>query len=165
MYPHTFLCLIYRWAVPCKNVSSGIYGQRKPGSDCADAQSDPGLRCPQTEPLDTTECFNGEQMPGWYFSHAQDELNLRIFCAYSKTLFSLMRPRLNLLGLVHTSRMFHSAQIEYRFNTVLDLWNISCRPSLVSWKWPAGLPCLNIRYKICCRNFDNDAVKTEKKQD
>ena len=32
-------------------------GQRRPRSDCAYAQSDLGLRCPQTELLDTIECF------------------------------------------------------------------------------------------------------------
>ena len=34
-------------------------GQRRPGSDCAFAQSDPGLRCPLTESTDTEEGING----------------------------------------------------------------------------------------------------------
>ena len=34
------------WATPCKNVSSGICRQRRPRSDCADAQSDQGHHCP-----------------------------------------------------------------------------------------------------------------------
>ena len=36
--------------------------KQRPKSDCASAQSDQDLRCPQTESLDTIECFNGEQM-------------------------------------------------------------------------------------------------------
>ena len=38
--------------------------------------------------LDTTLCINGEQMSGWYFVHAQDDLNLRIFRMFAG-LFSL----------------------------------------------------------------------------
>ena len=41
-----------------------MFGQRRPRSDCGDAQSDQGLRCPLTKSLDTRECINGEQMPG-----------------------------------------------------------------------------------------------------
>ena len=52
------------------------------GSCAADAQSDQGLHCLLTESLDTTEYKNGEQRPGWYFAHAQDDLNLRILCMY-----------------------------------------------------------------------------------
>ena len=37
------------------------------------AQSDHGLRCLLTELLNTTECINGEQMPGLDFVHARDE--------------------------------------------------------------------------------------------
>ena len=48
----------------CRNVSSGIRVQREPRSDCADAQSDQGLRCPQIESFDTVDCINGEQLPG-----------------------------------------------------------------------------------------------------
>ena len=44
----------------------------------ANAQTDQGIRCPLTELLDTTECINGEQSPGWYFAHAPDDLNLRM---------------------------------------------------------------------------------------
>ena len=44
------------WATPCENMSSGICGQRRHRSVCTSAQSDrEGLRCPQTESLDTTE--------------------------------------------------------------------------------------------------------------
>ena len=38
-----------------------------------------GLHCPLPELLDTTEWTTGEQRPGWYFAHAQGDLNLR-FC-------------------------------------------------------------------------------------
>ena len=55
-----------------------VCGQRRPRSDCADAQSDLGLQCPLTESLDTTECMNGEHRPGQYFAPAQDDLNLHI---------------------------------------------------------------------------------------
>ena len=51
-------------------------------SECPDQsvhpQSDQGLQCQITESLDTTECMNGEQRPGWYFTHVQDDLNLCI---------------------------------------------------------------------------------------
>ena len=65
---HVFLNI--NWAAPCENVSSGICGQRRPRSACASAQSDQGLRFPQTESVDTIECMNREQRPGWYFAHA-----------------------------------------------------------------------------------------------
>ena len=42
----------------------------------ANPQSDQGVPCPLTESLDTTECMNGEQRPGRYIEHAQDDLNL-----------------------------------------------------------------------------------------
>ena len=48
------------WTAPCQNVSSGICGQLRPRSDCANAQSDQGLYCPQTESLNTTEYFNAD---------------------------------------------------------------------------------------------------------
>ena len=31
---------------------------------------DQGLHCPLTKSLDTPECINEEQMPGWYIAHA-----------------------------------------------------------------------------------------------
>ena len=55
-------------------------------SESPDAQSDQGLRCPQT--LDTIECFNGEQMPDCGFAHVQDDVNLHILCMF-KGAFSL----------------------------------------------------------------------------
>ena len=78
-------------AMQCENLSYGICGERRPRSACASAQSDQGLHCPLTESLDTTECINGEQRLGRYFVHAQDDLNLHIFCACSKALFRLTR--------------------------------------------------------------------------
>ena len=50
-------------AVPCESVSSGICEQRRPRSACASAQPDQGIRCRQTESLDTLKCFNGEKCP------------------------------------------------------------------------------------------------------
>ena len=69
-----------------RKVSLDLWRQRRPWSDCASAQSDQGLRCPLTfctpsyalRTSDTTECMSGEQMPGWYFAHAPDDLILRI---------------------------------------------------------------------------------------
>ena len=72
-------------------MSSGIYGERRPRSPCASARADQGLRYPLTESLDTTECTNGEQWPGWYDAHAQGNLNLRIL-RISKALFCMTRP-------------------------------------------------------------------------
>ena len=37
------------------------------------------------ESLNTTECMNGEQRPGPYFTHAQDDLNL---CMFKGTFFA-----------------------------------------------------------------------------
>ena len=67
-----------KWAALCENISSGICGQRRPRSACASALSDQGLHCPLKESLDTTECINGEQMPGSYFAHAQNDANTHI---------------------------------------------------------------------------------------
>ena len=67
-------------------MSSGICRWQRPRSECtyetasiASAQSDQCLHCLLTEPLDITECMTEEQRPGWYFVHAQDDLNLRMF--------------------------------------------------------------------------------------
>ena len=43
----------------------------------ASAQSDQGLRCPQTEPFDSIECFSGEQCPD-KTAHVQDDVNQHI---------------------------------------------------------------------------------------
>ena len=55
-----------------------IRGQRRHRSDSADAQSDQSLHCPLTESLDTMDCINLEQRPGWDLAHAQDDVNLHI---------------------------------------------------------------------------------------
>ena len=65
-----------------KNVPSGICGQRRLRSDCASAQSDQGLHCSLTETL------NEEQISGWNFVRAQDDLHLRILRTF-KGNFSL----------------------------------------------------------------------------
>ena len=72
----------------CEHVSSGIFEQRRPRSDCASAQSDLGLLCPLTELLPTSKCMKREQTPSCYFTHAQDNLNLRILRVIEGT-FSL----------------------------------------------------------------------------
>ena len=48
-------------------------------------QSDQGLQFQLTESLDTTECMNGEQRPGCYFVHAQDDLYVRILHMFKGT--------------------------------------------------------------------------------
>ena len=68
----------------------GICIHWKPRSTCTYAQSNQSFHYLQTESLDTTECMNGEQRPGWYFAHAEDDLNL-ILCVLKGT-FSLKRP-------------------------------------------------------------------------
>ena len=69
-------------------MSSVIYEQRRPRSDCASAQSDQGLYGPFTDSLDTTEYMNGERRPRCYFVHAQDDLKQRILRMFEGT-FSL----------------------------------------------------------------------------
>ena len=70
------------WAAPCENEFSGIFGQRRPRSDCAFAQSDQDLHCP------LTECKNGKQKPRWYYAHSQNDLKMRILGMFDCT-FSL----------------------------------------------------------------------------
>ena len=67
----------------CEKVSSGIFGQPRPRSPCAS--------CPLKESLDTKECINGEQKPGWDFAHVQDDVNLHIL-RMLKALFRLTQP-------------------------------------------------------------------------
>ena len=62
-----------------------LFGQSRPRSACTSTQSDQGLHCLLTESLDTTECMNGEQRPGWYFAHVQDDLNLHILRMFEGT--------------------------------------------------------------------------------
>ena len=63
-------------------------GQRRPRSDCANAQTDHGLRCPLTEVADTIECINGEQMPGHDFAHARVESESVHFVCIRRRLFT-----------------------------------------------------------------------------
>ena len=74
-------------------MSSSICRQRRPRSDCASAQSDQGLHCPLTEPLNCIECIYGEQMPRWDFAHVWDESESVHFVRMFIDTFSL--------GLVH----------------------------------------------------------------
>ena len=79
-----FLCKMGR---DMREVSLDICGQPRPRLACVSVQSDQELHCPLTELLDTTKCMNVEQMPRWYFTHAQNDLNLRKWrmfkCTYS----------------------------------------------------------------------------------
>ena len=52
-----------------------------------------GLHCPLTESLNSTECMNRVQRPGWYFTQLQDVLCLRILHMFEGT-FSLDRPNM-----------------------------------------------------------------------
>ena len=54
-------------------MSLGICRQQRPRSACAYAQSDQDLHYSLTESMDTIECINREQMPGWDFKHTRDE--------------------------------------------------------------------------------------------
>ena len=47
-----------------QKLSLGFCREWRPRSACASVQPDQGLHCPQTEPLDTRECFSWEQIPG-----------------------------------------------------------------------------------------------------
>ena len=92
--------------VPCENVSSGICGQRMPRSACAFAQSDQGFRCPQTESLETKECFNGEQMPGWDCTFVHWDMNPHVIRMFEGT-FSLDAAR---IITVLTKQITHKAR-------------------------------------------------------
>ena len=76
---------VFMWAVPCKNVSSGIYGQWRVRSTCVSVQSNQDLHYLLTESLYTAECMSGEQKPEWYFVHVHDDLNLHILCMFEGT--------------------------------------------------------------------------------
>ena len=74
------LCLKTKRQYQMKMCLKGMRRQQRPRSDCADAQSDQGLCCLLPESLDTIECINGEQRPGWDIVHAHDCLDLCILC-------------------------------------------------------------------------------------
>ena len=77
-----------------------MFGQRRSRSDCMDAQSDQGLRCPQTESLDTIEFCNVQEMPGWDYACARWCLNLHILRIFKGTFFYWRGPD----NLRHTQR-------------------------------------------------------------
>ena len=78
-------------ASACENVSSDICGQRWTRLACASAHSDQDFCCPLPESLYTTECINGEKMPGWDFTFVNNDVT-RTFCACSKAPFRLSGP-------------------------------------------------------------------------
>ena len=51
-------CITNKQAMPHKNMSSGICGQRRSRSACTSMQSDQHLHCSLTKSLDTTESMN-----------------------------------------------------------------------------------------------------------
>ena len=55
---------------------------------CADSEDpDQGLRCSLPESLDTIECINGEQRPGWDLAHAQENVSAHFAHARKHFLF------------------------------------------------------------------------------
>ena len=84
--------ILIKWVEPCEKAFSSTYGQQRPRSACASAQSDQGLRCPLTESLVTIWCINGEGMPGWDFAQAWDE-SASVHIAHArKHFFARRRP-------------------------------------------------------------------------
>ena len=43
---------------------------------------------PLTESLDNKACMYGEQIPGCYFAHAQDDMKPRILCIFRRHFFA-----------------------------------------------------------------------------
>ena len=72
------------WAAPCQNVSLALWGQQRPRSASASAQSE-DLHCPQTETLDTIACFEEST---WLDKTWQDDVNTHIFCTFKGTFSS-----------------------------------------------------------------------------
>ena len=68
----------------CKNMFLGTYGQQRPRSDCASAQSDQDLPCPLTESLDTTEFLMESKGPDETFQQAQDDVKPHFVHAQGK---------------------------------------------------------------------------------
>ena len=145
--------LIIILAVPCENVSSGICGQRRPGSACASAQSDQGLCCPLTESLDTVECINGEQMPGWDFVHARDESvhfahALRHIFAWRGSISLLLIPTESIgwVSLVKNT----SKQIHARFGLLLTLSMLGKIQQTTNW-WYFSYFSWKLGFVISCK--------------
>ena len=72
-----------RYAKTCP----GIGGQRMLRSACTSAQSDQGLRCPQTESLDTIE-WQFQANARVRLTHVQDYLNPHILRILEGTFFA-----------------------------------------------------------------------------
>ena len=78
---HWFACWnFHNWAPPSGNISSGYV-------QTAEAQF-----CPQTESMNTIECFNGKQMPGWDFARMQADANPNMLRMFEKHFFSWPDP-------------------------------------------------------------------------
>ena len=65
-------------------------------------QSDQDLRFPLSEPFDTIECINGEQLPVSDFAHARDESESEHFAHARRHIFVSLRKHayLNILKLL-----------------------------------------------------------------
>ena len=74
------------YAMPCQNVSRHMR-TAKAQLTWASAQSVQSLHCPQTESLDSTECFNGAKAL-MNFEHVQDDVNPHILRTF-ESIFSL----------------------------------------------------------------------------
>ena len=107
-----------KWAAPWK-MCLWAWGQWKPWSDCTSVQSDQGLHYPLTKSLNTTECMNGEQKPGWCSAHWLADLNLCNLCMFSGTFFAWH----GLYGLHHAWRYLQIICLQqghYQFTKALD---------------------------------------------
>ena len=105
----------------------GRRGQRRPRSDCADAQSDQGLRCPPSQPLNTIDPYQWKVKARMRPSHAQDVVNQHILCLLEGTFslgaaiwFSFEYARRPLLLLYGTPCVFNLNP--YRANTRVKIW-------------------------------------------
>ena len=96
-----------------------ICGQQRHRSAWASAQSDQGLHCPRTSSLNTTKWMTEEQRPGWYFLHAQNELNLCILRMLQKKPFCLTRPIWWQNGLVIKPVIYSPRDLIYSVKIVL----------------------------------------------
>ena len=80
------------WAVSWEKMSLGHMRIEKgrPRSACVSTQADQHLRCPQTESLDTIECFKGSKCPDETLRMCRT-VWIRTFCACLKARFRLTR--------------------------------------------------------------------------
>ena len=110
-----------------KNVFSGIFGQQRPRSACASAQSDQGLRCPHTESLDTIECSSGEEMLG--LDLHMRRMNLCAFCVCLKDHFLSVVPIYSLPYLIKVFGTDRSKQFK-AWPRGLELFSCSTQLSM-----------------------------------